>query len=102
MVSGRNGLRDRGFGCVLEIRAQARISVSQTKAIHYVTGCGDESGVLAGRVSNRLRMERRRRCGEKGLRLYVKAIGSETMLRLTHHPSESIDPAWSPDGTQIA
>jgi Tol biopolymer transport system component/DNA-binding winged helix-turn-helix (wHTH) protein len=34
--------------------------------------------------------------------LYVKAIGSETLLRLTHHPSEWISPAWSPDGTQIA
>jgi len=40
--------------------------------------------------------------GRRGYDLYVKAIGSETMLRLTHHPSESIDPAWSPDGTQIA
>jgi len=32
----------------------------------------------------------------------VKAIGSETLLRLTRHPSEWISPAWSPDGTQIA
>ena len=40
--------------------------------------------------------------GRRGYDLYVKAIGSETMLRLTHHPSEVIDPAWSPDGTQIA
>jgi Tol biopolymer transport system component/DNA-binding winged helix-turn-helix (wHTH) protein len=37
-----------------------------------------------------------------GLDLYVKAIGSETLLRLTNHPSEWITPAWSPDGTQIA
>ena len=34
--------------------------------------------------------------------LYVKALGSETLLRLTQHPSESLGPAWSPDGTQIA
>jgi dipeptidyl aminopeptidase/acylaminoacyl peptidase len=34
--------------------------------------------------------------------LYVKAIGSETLLRLTNHPSEWISSAWSPDGTQIA
>ena len=40
--------------------------------------------------------------GRRGYDLYVKAIGSETMLRLTHHPSEVIDPPWSPDGTQIA
>ena len=32
----------------------------------------------------------------------MKAIGSETLLRLTQHPSEWISPAWSPDGTQIA
>jgi Tol biopolymer transport system component/DNA-binding winged helix-turn-helix (wHTH) protein len=40
--------------------------------------------------------------GGKGFDLYVKAIGSETMLRLTQHPSEMLSPAWSPDGTQIA
>jgi Tol biopolymer transport system component/DNA-binding winged helix-turn-helix (wHTH) protein len=40
--------------------------------------------------------------GAKGFDLYVKAIGSETLIRLTHHPSEWISSAWSPDGTQIA
>jgi Tol biopolymer transport system component len=40
--------------------------------------------------------------GTKGFDLYVKAIGSETLLRLTRHPSDWISPAWSPDGTQIA
>ena len=40
--------------------------------------------------------------GAKGFDLYVKALGSETLLRLTQHPSESISPTWSPDGTQIA
>jgi Tol biopolymer transport system component/DNA-binding winged helix-turn-helix (wHTH) protein len=40
--------------------------------------------------------------GGKGFDLYVKAIGSETLLRLTEHPSAWISPAWSPDGTQIA
>jgi len=34
--------------------------------------------------------------------LYVKVIGSETLLRLTNNPSEWISSAWSPDGTQIA
>ena len=37
-----------------------------------------------------------------GYQLYVKAIGSETRLRLTNHPSEWLNAAWSPDGTQIA
>ena len=40
--------------------------------------------------------------GGKGYDLYVKALGSETLLRLTQHPSELVGPAWSPDGTQIA
>ena len=40
--------------------------------------------------------------GAKGFDLYVKAIGSETLLRLTQHPSDWISPTWSPDGTQIA
>ena len=34
--------------------------------------------------------------------LYVKALGSETLPRLTQHPSTSLTPAWAPDGTQIA
>jgi len=38
----------------------------------------------------------------KGFDLYVKVIGSENLLRLTHQPSESIQPAWSPDGQRIA
>ena len=37
-----------------------------------------------------------------GFDLYVKAIGSETVLRLTDHPSTWINSVWSPDGTQIA
>lgn len=40
--------------------------------------------------------------GIKGFDLYVKAVGSETLLRLTQHPAEWISPVWSPDGTQIA
>jgi Tol biopolymer transport system component len=40
--------------------------------------------------------------GSKGFDLYVKALGSETLLHLTQHPSEWISPTWSPDGTQIA
>jgi Tol biopolymer transport system component/DNA-binding winged helix-turn-helix (wHTH) protein len=40
--------------------------------------------------------------GGKGFDLYVKALGSETLLRLTQHPSSWISPVWSPDGTQIA
>ncbi|MEA2263882.1 MAG: hypothetical protein QOJ51_6707 [Acidobacteriaceae bacterium] len=40
--------------------------------------------------------------GTETFDLYVKALGSETLLRLTQHPSEWISPAWSPDGTQIA
>jgi Tol biopolymer transport system component/DNA-binding winged helix-turn-helix (wHTH) protein len=40
--------------------------------------------------------------GAKGYDLYVKALGNETVLRLTSHPSEWISPTWSPDGTEIA
>src|SRR5215467_11326204 len=39
---------------------------------------------------------------ENGFDLYVKAVGSETTLRLTRHPSEWLSLAWSPDGTEIA
>jgi Tol biopolymer transport system component/DNA-binding winged helix-turn-helix (wHTH) protein len=40
--------------------------------------------------------------GSKGFDLYVKVIGSENLLRLTHQESEFICAVWSPDGTQIA
>ncbi len=42
------------------------------------------------------------RSGRPEYDLYVKAIGSETVLRLTNHPSDWISSTWSPDGTQIA
>jgi DNA-binding winged helix-turn-helix (wHTH) protein len=42
------------------------------------------------------------RAGRAGYDLYVKAIGSETVLRLTNHPSDWVSCTWSPDGTQIA
>jgi Tol biopolymer transport system component/DNA-binding winged helix-turn-helix (wHTH) protein len=42
------------------------------------------------------------RSGRPQYDLYVKAIGSETFLRLTNHPSDWISSTWSPDGTQIA
>jgi len=34
--------------------------------------------------------------------LYVKAVGSERLLRLTNKPSRVLVPAWSPDGGSIA
>jgi Tol biopolymer transport system component/DNA-binding winged helix-turn-helix (wHTH) protein len=44
--------------------------------------------------------------GEAGIArqfdLYVKSLGSERLLRLTHHPAHWIAPAWSPDGGAIA
>jgi Tol biopolymer transport system component/DNA-binding winged helix-turn-helix (wHTH) protein len=40
--------------------------------------------------------------GPKSLDLYVKTIGSESLLRLTNRASDWIGAAWSPDGTQIA
>jgi Tol biopolymer transport system component/DNA-binding winged helix-turn-helix (wHTH) protein len=38
----------------------------------------------------------------KGFDLYVKQIGSEQLLRLTHHPAIWLSAAWSPDGQFIA
>jgi len=40
--------------------------------------------------------------GKPAYDLYVKGIGSETVVRLTNHASEWISSTWSPDGTQIA
>jgi Tol biopolymer transport system component/DNA-binding winged helix-turn-helix (wHTH) protein len=34
--------------------------------------------------------------------LFIKQIGSETLLRLTHSPESDYSPVWSPDGTRIA
>ncbi len=38
----------------------------------------------------------------KGYDLYVKVIGADKPLRLTHHPSPGMSAAWSPDGSNIA
>jgi Tol biopolymer transport system component/DNA-binding winged helix-turn-helix (wHTH) protein len=38
----------------------------------------------------------------QGADLFVKALGSETLLRLTRHPAVGLYPVWSPDGTEIA
>jgi Tol biopolymer transport system component/DNA-binding winged helix-turn-helix (wHTH) protein len=40
--------------------------------------------------------------GSQNEDLYVKVIGHENLVRLTHHPSEYVCAAWSPDGRQIA
>jgi Tol biopolymer transport system component/DNA-binding winged helix-turn-helix (wHTH) protein len=34
--------------------------------------------------------------------LYVKQVGREQVLQLTHHPATFLVPAWSPDGRSIA
>jgi eukaryotic-like serine/threonine-protein kinase len=39
---------------------------------------------------------------DKNFDLYVKVVGKESVLRLTHKPSEWLAPAWSPDGRTIA
>ena len=38
----------------------------------------------------------------EGYDLYVKVVGSDKPLRLTHHPSTRLSAAWSPDGRNIA
>ena len=37
-----------------------------------------------------------------GFDLYVKVVGTDKPLRLTHHPSARLSVAWSPDGRNIA
>src|SRR5262249_46874587 len=37
-----------------------------------------------------------------GFDLYVKVIGTDKPLRLTHHPAGWLGTAWSPDGRSIA
>jgi Tol biopolymer transport system component/DNA-binding winged helix-turn-helix (wHTH) protein len=38
----------------------------------------------------------------EGYDLYVKTIGTDNVLRLTHHPAKWLSAAWSPDGRSIA
>jgi len=37
-----------------------------------------------------------------GRNVFIKQIGSETLLRLTHAAESDFSPVWSPDGTRIA
>ena len=34
--------------------------------------------------------------------LYIKVIGAERIVQLTHQPAEAMIPAWSPDGSTVA
>jgi Tol biopolymer transport system component/DNA-binding winged helix-turn-helix (wHTH) protein len=40
--------------------------------------------------------------GESGFDLYLKALDSERLTRLTNSPATAISASWSPDGTRIA
>jgi Tol biopolymer transport system component/DNA-binding winged helix-turn-helix (wHTH) protein len=40
--------------------------------------------------------------GPNGVDLYVKSLGTESVLRLTRHAFDFVSLAWSPDGKQIA
>ncbi len=42
------------------------------------------------------------RLGEENLDLYVKQVGTGSILQLTDDPAHEMHPAWSPDGTRIA
>ena len=42
------------------------------------------------------------RAGEGHLDLWIKQIGSENAVRLTHDTDDDVEPSFSPDGTQIA
>lgn len=40
--------------------------------------------------------------GQRDSDIYVKVVGTESLLRLTNHPANEYSPAWSPDGRRIA
>ena len=69
-------------------------------SLGLVSRSGGTAYVVPGREPCRLRLVGQRRSGPTDI--YVKAVGTEALRRLTDTPGVETSPAWSPDGHSIA
>jgi Tol biopolymer transport system component/DNA-binding winged helix-turn-helix (wHTH) protein len=98
-----------GVACALAalivyLRSRPRAELATLTAVPFSALPGEESGPTFSPDGSHVAFawDGGAAPGSGGSDLYIKALGSETLLRLTQHPSRCIDAAWSPDGTQIA
>jgi Tol biopolymer transport system component/DNA-binding winged helix-turn-helix (wHTH) protein len=86
-------------------RSSEPLSVAPLQVVPFTSYQGSQTAPALSPDGSRIVFawdNRKNPSGPPAYDLYLKAIGSETLLRLTNHPSEWISSAWSPDGTQIA
>jgi Tol biopolymer transport system component/DNA-binding winged helix-turn-helix (wHTH) protein len=91
------GVRDR----ILRIAAPTKSTLPLLRAVPFTTFPGQETDPSFSPDGNQIAFAWN---GEKedNWDIYVKVIGTESVLRLTANPAEDRYPAWSPDGRYIA
>jgi len=91
------GLRDR----ILRRASPAKSALPPLRAVPFTSFPGRETQPSFSPDGNQIAFEWN---GEKedNWDIYVKVIGTESVLRLTTHPGIDWAPAWSPDGRHIA
>jgi Tol biopolymer transport system component/DNA-binding winged helix-turn-helix (wHTH) protein len=82
-------------------RPSATGAASQLRIVPFTALPGEETSPAFSPDGSRIAFAWKK-TGATGFDLYVKVVGSETLLRLTDHPSDWLSATWSPDGTQIA
>ncbi len=82
-------------------RPSATRAASQLQIVPFTALPGEETSPAFSPDGSRIAFAWKKP-GATGFDLYVKVVGSETLLRLTNRPSDWLTPTWSPDGTQIA
>lgn len=91
---------------LLLVKSRATAPVDPVTAEPFTTYPGIETAPSISPDGSRIAFswdrDTSKQTGRPKYDLYVKAIGSETLVRLTSHPAQWIASAWSPDGTQIA
>jgi Tol biopolymer transport system component len=110
---GRRRVRERRFVGALVITAVAVIAAIAWRALHTQTDVtaevlplasypGAEGPPALSPDGNLVAFAWSGDAGSGATDIYVKAVGSEALRRLTETPGSERSPAWSPDGESIA
>jgi len=86
---------------LLPLRNRSRISTAPSRAVPLTSFPGRQNEVAFSRDGNQIAFVWDGQQGGNS-HVYVKVIGSEALLQLTHDPGSDARPAWSPDGRHIS
>ena len=89
-----------GHGVAAAATSPPRGPAVARRAAHDADGRGGPSDLFARRRAGGVLVERRD--GRATRDIYVTLVGSSDVRRLTTDPLPDLNPAWSPDGRQIA